>query len=99
MLTQTSILGTLGLLAGFTTAAVEVLKQILPKKIPTKIVTIIVSFIVTIVFTIITATTIAPMTIVYAIAGSFIVAYISMFGFDSLKDIFERFKPKKEEKK
>ena len=97
MITQTAILGTLGILAGLTTAIVEVIKQILPKSVPTKIVTIIIAFLVTMVYVLVTATAIIPMTIVYAIAESFIVAYLAMFGFDSLKDIFKRFQLDKED--
>lgn len=94
-----NILGVLGILAGLTSLIVEVLKQILPDSVPTKIVTIIVAFLVTIVFTITTAASIVPMTIVYGIFESFVVAYIAMFGFDSLSDIYKRFKaPKLEDK-
>lgn len=97
MISQTAILGTLGILAGLTTAIVEVIKQMLPKTVPTKIVTIIVAFLVTTVYVFMTATAIIPMTIVYASAESFIVAYLAMFGFDSLKDIFKRFQLDKED--
>lgn len=98
MLTDTTILGIFGLLAGLTTCIVEVLKQLLPDSVPTKVVTIIVAFIVTILYTLVSAP-ITPVVIVYSIAESFLVAYIAMFGFDSLKDIFSRFKNKKIEDK
>ena len=89
------VLGIVGILAGLTTIIVEILKQILPDSIPTKIVTIIVSFIITIVYTLVNIA-ITP-TAINAIAESFIVSYVAMYGFDSLKEIFNRFKQPKDE--
>ena len=90
------VLGIVGILAGLTTIIVEILKQILPDSIPTKIVTIIVSFIITIVYTLVNIA-ITPTAIINAIAESFIVSYVAMYGFDSLKEIFNRFKQPKNE--
>lgn len=95
MIENTTVLGTMGLLAGLTTVIVEVAKQILPKSIPTKVVTIIVAFIVTMCYTCIT-TPINIVNVLYGVAASFMVAYVAMFGFDSLRDIFKRFKGNEE---
>ena len=54
------------------------------------------SFIITIIYTLVNIA-ITPTAIINAIAESFIVSYVAMYGFDSLKEIFNRFKQPKDE--
>lgn len=84
-------LGVLGILTFMVTIIVEVLKNIIPETFPTKLLTIIVSFITTIIFVIIFCG-VSIKLIVLGVFGSFIVAFISMNGFDSIKEIYNRFK-------
>ena len=89
-----SIISTnLGVLAAINTIVVEVLKTILPKNIPTKLVALISAMIVVFCY-IIGFETITVQNIILGIFDGFVVAFISMFGFDSLKDIFNRFQVK-----
>lgn len=90
-----SVLGIAGTLAAINTIIVEVLKNVLPKKVPTKLVAMISAMIVVLGYIFIFGT-ITPQSIILGILGGFVVAFISMFGFDSLKDILERFKIKEE---
>lgn len=95
-MSTSSVLGIVGTLAAINTIIVEVLKNILPKKVPTKIVAMISAMVVALgyifLFGIIT-----PQSIILSILGGFVVAFISMFGFDSFKDIFDRFKIKEDD--
>lgn len=90
-LTNGNLLGMAGVLAAMTSIVVQVLKNILPKEIPTKILTIIVAMLITIGYVIV-AETISVGSILLAIFGGFVVAFIAMFGFDSFKETLERFK-------
>lgn len=90
-LTGGNFLGAIGMLAAMTSIVVQVLKNILPKNFPTKILTVIVALIITIGFVLIFGT-VNLTSILFAIFGGFIVAFIAMFGFDNFKDIIERFK-------
>lgn len=90
-----SVLGIAGTLAAINTIIVEVLKNVLPKKVPTKLVAMISAMIVVLGYIFIFGT-ITPQSIILDILGGFVVAFISMFGFDSLKDVLERFKIKEE---
>ena len=90
-LTNGNLLGMAGVLAAMTSIVVQVLKNILPKEIPTKILTIIVAMLITIEYVIV-AETISVGSILLAIFGGFVVAFIAMFGFDSFKETLERFK-------
>lgn len=90
-----SVLGIAGTLAAINTIIVEVLKNVLPKKVPTKFVAMISAMIVVLGYIFIFGT-ITPQSIVLGILGGFVVAFISMFGFDSLKDVLEKFKVKEE---
>lgn len=83
-------LGLIGLLAAATAIIVEVLKAVVPKSFPTKALAMIVSFIVVLGYTIIFGT-ITVSSIILAIFGGFVVSFISMFGFDSFKEIVNRF--------
>lgn len=89
MFIGTDILGQVGLLSGAVSIIVEVLKHILPDTVPTKIVTIIVSLLVSIAFGLV-STPFSITNLVYSIFGGFVVAYTSMFGFDQMKDIYNR---------
>lgn len=80
----------LGALVALTAIVVEVLKKILPQKFPTQALTIIVSIIITI-GTSIVCFGIAPKIICGAAMGGFIVAFVAMNGFDSLKNIWNKF--------
>lgn len=85
-----SILGLIGLCAAATSIVVQVLKNILPQTIPTKILVVITSFIVVLGYTI-GFETITIKNIISSIFGGFVISFVSMFGFDSLKDIIGRF--------
>lgn len=80
----------LGALAALTTVIVQVLKQILPKKFPTKVLTIIVSLILSLAAALICFDAILKAVGIGILTG-FIVAFVSMNGFDSLKEIWNRF--------
>ncbi len=86
-------LSDLGILATITTVIVQLSKDFIPKKIPTKFVALVVGIIVSIVFSFLTY----GLDIVTGIKGlfiGFIVSFISMNGFDSLKEIWQRFQIK-----
>ena len=85
-----SALGLIGLLATATAIIVEVLKAVVPKSFPTKVLAMIVSFVVVLGYTIVFGT-ITVSSIILAIFGGFVVSFISMFGFDSFKEIVNRF--------
>ena len=90
-----SVLGVAGILAAINTIIVEVLKNILPKKVPTKPIAMI-SAMVVVFGCIFIFEAITPQSIILGIFGGFVVAFISMFGFDSFKDVFDRFKIKED---
>ena len=85
-----SALGLVGILAAATAIIVEVLKAVIPKSFPTKALAMIVSFVVVLGYTIVFGT-ITVSSIILAIFGGFVVSFISMFGFDSFKEIVNRF--------
>ena len=76
-----SVIGTIGILAAFVSIITEVLKGIIPKSFPTKLLVLIIILFCEISFKMIAA----------GIIGSFVVSFVSMYGFDSLKSIFDRF--------
>lgn len=82
-------LSDLSILAAITTIAVQFLKQIVPKKFPTKILTLIVGVVITIIFVLINVGFSAA-TLFSAILMGLVTAFISMNGFDALKDIWSR---------
>lgn len=90
------IIGILGVLAFAVSLIVEVLKE-LPgvKKIPTKAFVIITSLVVTVVALLIyVAYAGIPLLwyyVVLAVFAAFVVAYISMYGWDTLKELKDRF--------
>ena len=96
------ITGVLGVLAFMTTVIVEVIKD-LPriKKIPTKIVVITISMVVTvlalIIYTSYSNTKLLWYYVVLSVFAGFLVAYISMYGWDTFKELWVRFNGTKEE--
>lgn len=90
-----NIIGALGLLEIIVTIITEVLKNILPQNFPTKALVLIVSLIVTITFTLIFGA-ISVKSIFVGIVGSFAVAFISMYGWDTFNELIVRFKNPRE---
>lgn len=86
-----SILGIIGILVIIVNIITEVLKAIVPKQFPTKALAILVSFFVTIGFVLIFCTISIKM-FALSIIGSFVVAFISMYGWDTFNEIISRFK-------
>lgn len=79
-----------GILAALVTIIVEVLKSICPKEFPTQILATITSLLVSL----FTAVSFWGLTLTSVTLGSilgFIVAFVSMKGFDSFKEILTRF--------
>lgn len=93
----TAIIGILGALAFMVVVMVELTKELpLVKKMPTKLWTIIVSMVVCIAGIIIyfamTAAALHWYYVALAFFAAFIVAYIAMYGWESTKDLWDRFK-------
>ena len=88
------ILGVLTVLAFVVNIIVQITKELIP--MPTKAWAIIVSFIVTISSTYIASSykilEFTVSNVILSSVGSFIVAYVSMYGFDTFKELWERFK-------
>lgn len=84
-------LGQIGVFAAMTSIITQVLKNLLPNKFPTKILATLVSFVVVVGYTVIFGE-ISPSSIFMAIFGGFVVAFISMFGYDQFKETILRFK-------
>ena len=84
-----SLLGYVGLLATLVSIIVQILKGVLPQSFPTQLLTLIVSLITTVLAVIVFGG--ATLTTIF---GSFVVAFVSMNGFDTLKDLFTRYKYK-----
>jgi Na+/melibiose symporter-like transporter len=87
---STTLLGSISALAAITSVIVEILKKILPDKVPTQIVTLIVGIIVSLVCVILFSG-ISVSSIVLGILEGFGVSYASMYGYDTLKDIIDKF--------
>lgn len=85
-----SVIGVIGILAAFVSVITEILKGIIPKSFPTKLLVLIISLIITI-LAIVIFCEISFKMIAAGIIGSFVVSFVSMYGFDSLKSIFDRF--------
>ena len=83
-------LGIIGALTAITNISVELIKNLFPK-IPTKIITIIIAIIVSLIYAIMEMGFTAP-ALVFGIFGGFVVAYAAMNGFDTIKEISNRFK-------
>lgn len=84
-------LGQIGVFATMVAIITEVLKNLLPKNFPTKILATLVSFVVVIGYNIVFGEA-SPSSIFMAIFGGFVVAFISMFGYDQFKETILRFK-------
>ena len=85
-----TVLGGLGALATLVSVIVQMLKDVLPEKFPTKLLTLIVAVIVCILFVFIFYEA-SLKAFVLSVFMGFITAYTSMNGFDTLKDIWDRF--------
>lgn len=88
-----SLLGYVGLLATLVSIIVQILKGVLPQGFPTQLLTLIISLITTVLAVIVFGGATLT-TILGGIFGSFVVAFVSMNGFDTLKDLFTRYKYK-----
>lgn len=86
-----SVIGVIGILATIVSIIVEILKGFLSKTIPTRLLVLIVSLIVTII-AITVFCEISFEIICAGIIGSFVVGFISIYGWDSLKSIYDRLK-------
>lgn len=86
-----TILGIIGILAAIVSIFVEVLKKIIPNSFPTKALVIIVSFVITLAFIFIFCE-INIKIIALGAVGSFVVSFISMYGWDTFKEIITKFK-------
>lgn len=86
-----TILGIIGILAAIVSIIVEVLKRIIPNSFPTKALVIIVSFVITLTFIFIFCK-INIKIIALGAVGSFVVSFISMYGWDTFKEIIRKFK-------
>lgn len=91
----TTLLGILTVLAFIVNIIVQLTKELVP--MPTKLWTIIVSIVVTVICTYIVGgcyefIEFTPATVLLSIVGAFIVAYVAMYGFDTFKELWEKFK-------
>lgn len=93
-----TVIAILGLLAFIVNIIVELIKDLAPfKKTPTKFVAILTSFLVCVFSSLIyinyTGTQIAlGLLIPTIILGTFPIAFISMYGFDTFKELYNKFK-------
>ena len=85
-------LSTLGVLAALTTILVQFFKGFIPKKIPTKLVALAFGIALSLFFGL--GLELSFTSAVKSILTGCIVAFISMNGFDSLNEIWQRFKLK-----
>lgn len=90
-LSTSSALGMIGILAAIVSIITEVLKKIVPRGFSTKVLVMIISLVITLSFALIFCTIDAKI-IVFGVIGSFVVAFISMYGWDTFKEIVTRYK-------
>ena len=83
----------LAALAALTSIIVQVLKKIIPSKFPTQALVIIVALFITILASVMVYGVLFKTFVIGLISG-FVVAFISMEGFDSLKNIWTKFTSK-----
>lgn len=83
-------LADLGVMTALVTIVVQVLKSVLPKKFPTKALTVIIALAISVTLVILSFGA-GLFNIVTGVIVGFIVAFISMNGFDSLREIWQRF--------
>ena len=86
-----NVLGVIGILAAIVSIFTELFKNIIPKSFPTKALVMITSLIITLGFILIFCAMNIKM-IAFGIIGSFVVAFISMYGWDTFKEIIIKFK-------
>lgn len=86
-----NVLGVIGILAAIVSIFTELFKNIIPKFFPTKALVMITSLIITLGFILIFCAISIKM-IAFGIIGSFVVAFISMYGWDTFKEIIIKFK-------
>lgn len=86
-----NVLGAIGILAAIVSIFTELFKNIIPKSFPTKALVMITSLIITLGFILIFCAISIKM-IAFGIIGSFVVAFISMYGWDTFKEIIIKFK-------
>ena len=90
-------LGSISAMAFLTMIIVEVMKNVIPKKFPTQILTLIIALIIAVIIPFLApGVVISFATIAASVLNGFIIAFISMNGFDSLKKIWERMSGNKE---
>lgn len=88
-----SVLDTIAFLAAINSIVVQVLKNVVPDEFPTKPLALITAILIVMGYIFVFGALTAKM-IILGLVTSFIVAFASMFGFDSLRDAFVRFKVK-----
>lgn len=86
-----NVLGVIGILAAIVSIFTELFKNIIPKSFPTKALVMITSLIITLGFILIFCAISIKM-IAFGIIGSFVVAFVSMYGWDTFKEIIIKFK-------
>lgn len=97
ILNASKILALIGGLAFIVTVIIEVIKNIkLLEKVPTQLVVIIVSMLVCVIgylaYASYSGIAITWYYVFAAFISSFVVSYVSMYGFDTLKELYDRFK-------
>lgn len=91
-------LGSISAMAFLTMIIVEVMKNVVPKKFPTQILTLIIALIIAVIIPFLApGVVISFATIAASVLNGFIIAFISMNGFDSLKKIWVRIAGKEDE--
>lgn len=86
-----SALDTIAFLAAINSIVVQVMKNVLPDEFPTRALALISAILIVMGYIFVFGTMTAQM-IILGLVTSFVVAFASMFGFDSLRDAFIRFK-------
>lgn len=86
-----NVLGAIGILAAIVSIITELFKKIVPESFPTKALVMIISLVITLGFVLLFCAISVKM-ILLGIVGSFVVAFISMYGWDTFKEIIARFK-------
>lgn len=89
MMNNLGSLSDLSVLAAITTIVVQLIKDLLPKKIPTQLVTLVVGILITELF-ICTNSSFNIYNIIIGVLMGCMASFISMNGFDALKNIWVR---------
>lgn len=95
------VIAVLGFLAFLVNIIVEMVKDMsLIKDVPTKLVVLIISLIINlsvfIAYTSYTGNVVQIYEVISIVIGSFVVSYISMYGYDSLKELYVKSQSKKQ---